>query len=202
MPTYALRAFLERSPLIYRHWSECFQESLGAFPIRSQHTFCTGTICPRMFNPRMILPRTLFIGVFTSPYVSSLKCGDTHRDETYGDVKTIGNNIRWCIARGWNIQGRNVREGIVPVPFMFIKIKDRGNNIFFYHPGVPPYFFCPIKVKLKLCDIAFNCLSHKLLAENLLKKFCLRVQNVAWLEPTQMLFSVRAAHSDNPPFQI
>jgi hypothetical protein len=37
------------------------------------------TLCPRTFNPRMIRPRMLYPAVFTSPYVSSLKCGTIFR---------------------------------------------------------------------------------------------------------------------------
>ncbi len=46
---------------------------------------------------------------------------DSFGDETYGDVKTSGDNVRGCIlwgrnARGQNVRGRNVRGRIVSVP--------------------------------------------------------------------------------------
>jgi hypothetical protein len=37
------------------------------------------TLLPRIFHPRAIHPRMFFPGVFTSPYVSSLKCGTIFR---------------------------------------------------------------------------------------------------------------------------
>jgi hypothetical protein len=39
------------------------------------------------------------------------------RDETYGDVKTPGYNVRGRIVREFNVLGQNVREHIVSVPY-------------------------------------------------------------------------------------
>ncbi len=39
------------------------------------------------------------------------------RDETYGDVKTTGYNVRGRIVRGLNVRGRNVRGRSVPIPY-------------------------------------------------------------------------------------
>ncbi len=40
------------------------------------------------------------------------------RDETYGDVKTPGYNIRGCNVQVLTVQGHNVRGRIVPIPVL------------------------------------------------------------------------------------
>jgi hypothetical protein len=37
-------------------------------------------------------------------------------DETFGDVQTLGYDVRGRIVRGLNVRGHNVRGRIVPVP--------------------------------------------------------------------------------------
>ncbi len=42
---------------------------------------------------------------------------DSFRDETYGDVKTSGNNKQGRIVQGRNVLGRNVQGRNVPAPW-------------------------------------------------------------------------------------
>jgi hypothetical protein len=66
---------------------------------------------------------------------------DSFRVETYGDVKTLGNNVQGRILRGRIVQGRNILGRIVPVPSIASPSTTTKTDI---SPGIT--YFCGSRV--------------------------------------------------------